>query len=119
MGGSNGIYFVRYTDVDIDTSSKEKKSLLDSLKFWGDDKKEEKKPEAVSEPAKEGTSLTEKLKFWKPAETKTVDPSKQYRVKVEENTSTGSKVSIVDKEGNLNKSNTANVIINLLYDQLK
>ncbi len=116
---SNGIYFVRYTDVDIDTSSKEKKGLLDSLKFWGDDKKEEKKPEAVSEPVKEGTSLTEKLKFWKPAETTTVDPSKQYRVKVEENTSTGSKVSIVDKEGNLNKSNTAKVIINLLYDQLK
>jgi len=39
---SNGVYFVRYTDVDIDTSSKDKKGLLDNLKFWGDDKKEEK-----------------------------------------------------------------------------
>ena len=116
---SNGIYFVRYTDVDIDTSSKEKKGLLDSLKFWGDDKKEEKKPEPVAEPKKEGSSLTDKLKFWKPAENNTVDPSKQYRVKVEENGDTGSKVTIVDKEGNINKSNTANVIINLLYDQLK
>jgi len=40
-------------------------------------------------------------------------------VKVEENTDGGSKVTIVDKEGNVNKSSTANVIINLLYEQLK
>lgn len=116
---ANGVYFVRYTDVDIDMSPKDKKGLLDNLKFWGDDKKEEKKPEPVIETKKEDSSLTEKLKFWKPAEKTTVDPSKQYRVKVEENGETGSKVTIVDKEGNVNKSSTANVIINLLYEQLK
>ncbi len=116
---ANGVYFVRYTDVDIDTSPKQKKGLLDSLKFWGDDKKEEKKPEPVPEAKKEQSSLSEKLKFWKPAENTTVDPSKQYRIKVEENGESGSKVTIVDREGNVNKSSTANVIINLLYDQLK
>ena len=116
---ANGVYFVRYTDVDIDTSPKQKKGLLDSLKFWGDDKKEEKKPESVPEAKKEQSSLSEKLKFWKPAENTTVDPSKQYRIKVEENGESGSKVTIVDREGNVNKSSTANVIINLLYDQLK
>ena len=68
---------------------------------------------------KDESSLSEKLKFWKPAEKNTVDPSKQYRVKVEENADGGSKVTIVDKEGNVNKSSTANVIINLLYEQLK
>ena len=115
---ANGVYFVRYTDVDIDTTPKNKKGLLDSLKFWGDDK-EEKKPEPVVEAKKEESSLTDKLKFWKPAEKTTVDPSKQYRVKVEENADGGSKLSIVDKEGNINKSSTANVIINLLYEQLK
>jgi outer membrane protein assembly factor BamC len=115
---ANGIYFVRYTDVDIDTSPKNKKGLLDNLKFWGDDK-EEKKPEPAVEAKKEESSLSDKLKFWKPAEKNTVDPSKQYRVKVEENGDSGSKVTIVDKEGNLNKSSTANVIINLLYEQLK
>ena len=116
---SNGVYFVRYTDVDIDTSPKDKKGLLDNLKFWGDDKKEEKKPEVSVEAKKDESSLSDKLKFWKPAEKTTVDPSKQYRVKVEENGETGSKVTIVDKEGNVNKSSTANVIINLLYEQLK
>ncbi|NBX00699.1 MAG: outer membrane protein assembly factor BamC [Methylophilaceae bacterium] len=115
---SNGVYFVRYTDVDIDTAPKKKKGLLDNLKFWGDDK-EEKKPEPVVEAKKEDSSITDKLKFWKPAEKTTVDPSKQYRVKVEENGEAGSKVTIVDKEGNINKSSTANVIINLLYEQLK
>jgi len=115
---ANGVYFVRYTDVDIDTTPKNKKGLLDTLKFWGDDK-EEKKPEPVAETKKEESMLTDKLKFWKPAEKNTVDPSKQYRVKVEENTNGSSKLSIVDKEGNLNKSSTANVIINLLYEQLK
>ena len=44
---SSGLYFVRYTDVELDTTSK-KKGVLDSLKFWGDDKdkKEEPKVEA-------------------------------------------------------------------------
>jgi outer membrane protein assembly factor BamC len=115
---SNGVYFVRYTDVDIDTAPKTKKGLLDSLKFWGDDK-EEKKPEPVVETKKGESSISDKLKFWKPAEKTTVDPSKQYRVKVEENAEGGSKVKIVDKEGNINNSSTANVIINLLYEQLK
>jgi len=116
---SNGVYFVRYTDVEIDSSAKDKKGLLDNLKFWGDDKKEDKKPEAPVETKKDESSLSDKLKFWKPAEKNTVDPSKQYRVKVEENADGGSKVTIVDKEGNVNKSSTANVIINLLYEQLK
>jgi outer membrane protein assembly factor BamC len=115
---SNGVYFVRYTDVDIDTAPKTKKGLLDSLKFWGDDK-EEKKPEPVVEAKKEESSISDKLKFWKPAEKTTVDPSKQYRVKVEENADGGSKITIVDKEGNINNSSTANVITNLLYEQLK
>lgn len=115
---SNGVYFVRYTDVDIDTAPKTKKGLLDSLKFWGDDK-EEKKPEPVVEAKKEESSISDKLKFWKPAEKTTVDPSKQYRVKVVENADGGSKITIVDKEGNINHSSTANVITNLLYEQLK
>ena len=110
---------MRYTDVDIDTAPKNKKSLLDNLKFWGNDKTDEKTPEPVAETKKDGSSLSDKLKFWKPAEKDAVDPSKQYRVKVEENTNGGSKITIVDKEGNINKSSTANVIVNLLYEQLK
>ncbi len=115
---ANGIYFVRYTDIDVDIAPQKKKGVMDSLKFWGDDKAE-KKTEAATETNKPESSLSDKLQFWKAPEKNITDPSKQYRVKVEESGEQGSKISIVDKEGNLNKSSTANRIINLLYEQLK
>lgn len=111
---ANGVYFVRYTDIDVDIAPQKKKGVMDSLKFWGDDK-----PEVVEDNNKSVTSLSDKLQFWKTPEKSVSDPSKQYRVKVEESGDQGSKISIVDKEGNLNKSSTANRIINLLYEQLR
>ena len=115
---ANGIYFVRYTDIDVDIAPQKKKGVMDSLKFWGDDKAE-KKTEVATETNKPESSLSDKLQVWKAPEQNITDPSKQYRVKVEESGEQGSKISIVDKEGNLNKSSTANRIINLLYEQLK
>ena len=115
---ANGVYFVRYTDIEVDIAPQKKKGVMDSLKFWEDDKPE-KKPEVVEDNNKSVTSLSDKLQFWKAPEKSVSDPSKQYRVKVEESGDQGSKISIVDKEGNLNKSSTANRIINLLYEQLK
>lgn len=115
---ASGIYFVRYTDADLDTTPTKKKGLVDSLKFWGDDK-EDKKPEPVKESVKQDTSLSEKLKFWKAPEKIVIDPSKQYQVKVEEMNDGGSKVLVLDKDGKINQSKTANVIINLLFEQLK
>jgi outer membrane protein assembly factor BamC len=115
---ANGVYFVRYTDIDVDIAPQKKKGVMDSLKFWGDDKAE-KKTETVDDSKKPETSLSDKLQFWKAPEKSVTDPSKQYRVKVEESGEQGSRISIVDKEGNLNKSSTANRIINLLYEQLK
>ncbi len=88
---SNGLFYVRYSDVDIDDSPKKKKGLIDSLKFWGDDDEDKDKG----------------------------NPEKQYRVKVESNTSGGSLITVTDKEGKRNRSTTANRIINLLYEQLK
>ena len=114
---SSGLYFVRYTDVELDTSNQKKKGVLDSLKFWGDDK--DKKEEPKVEVKKEESSLSEKLKFWKAPEKVEVDPSKQYRIKLEADSEKGSRVTVVDKEGSINKSSTANVILNMLYEQLK
>jgi outer membrane protein assembly factor BamC len=34
---SNGLFYVRYADVDIDDSPKKKKGLYDTLAFWKDD----------------------------------------------------------------------------------
>lgn len=109
---SNGLFFVRYSDVDIDDTPKQKKGLFETLKFWGDD-------EDKANPApKDEKSVAEKLKFWKGKDEKT-DPSKQYRIKVVENEDGTSSVTIVDTEGKRNPSTTANRIIALLYEQLK
>jgi outer membrane protein assembly factor BamC len=110
---SQGIFFVRYADVDIDDTPKKKKGLLDTLKFWGDDEEEKNNPKPKDEK-----SIAEKLKFWKGKDEKT-DPAKQYRIKVSEKEDGTSSVNVVDAEGKHNPSTTANRIISLLYDQLK
>ena len=110
---SNGLFFVRYADVDIDDGPKKKKGLIDTLAFWKDDDEIENK----SKPKDEKTIL-DKLKFWKGDDGKT-DPSKQYRIKVSETDSGATRVNVVDTEDKRNRSTTANRIIALLYDQLK
>ncbi len=110
---SNGVYFVRYADVDIDDAPKKKKGLLDTLKFWGDDEKEEK-----YEPKKEEKSMVEKLKFWGKDEEKAKAES-QYRIKVAEGASENSIVTVIDKSGGIVKTRTANRIVALIYEQLK
>ncbi|MES2637505.1 MAG: outer membrane protein assembly factor BamC, partial [Pseudomonadota bacterium] len=57
---STGTFFVRYSDVDIDTGPKKKKGLLDTLAFWKDDDEIENK----SKPKEEKT-IVDKLQFWK------------------------------------------------------
>ena len=110
---ADGIYYVRYTDIDIDDGPAKKKGLLDSLKFWGKDDVEENK----SKPKEEKT-IVDKLAFWRGDDGKT-DPSKQYRIKVVDAASGGTQVNVVDKDDKHDRSTTANRIISLLYDQLK
>ena len=110
---SKGTFFVRYSDVDIDDGPKKKKGLLDTLAFWKDDPEAENKSKL-----KEETTIVDKLKFWKGTDEKT-DPSKQYRIKVVETENGGTRVNVVDAEGNRNRSSTANRIVSLLYEQLK
>lgn len=110
---SNGLFFVRYADVDIDDGPKKKKGLLDTLAFWKDDDEVENK----SKPKEEKT-IIDKLQFWKGDDSKT-DPAKQYRIKVAEAENGGTRVNVVDSEDKRNRSTTANRIISLMYDQLK
>lgn len=110
---SNGLFYVRYADVDIDDGPKKKKGLLDTLKFWGDDEEVENK----SKPKDEKT-IVDKLQFWKGDDGKT-DPSKQYRIKLVETENGSTRVNVVDKDDKRNRSTTANRIIALLYEQLK
>jgi outer membrane protein assembly factor BamC len=125
---SQGLYYVRYTDLDTAAPPEQKKGLLDKLKFWGDDEKEaaknsapEKAPakEETAPSKKEDTGLVDKLKFWKaPEKAEKVDPSNQYLIKVE-SSDNGSTVKIVNKDGSQSRSATATRITKLLFDQLK
>lgn len=113
---SNGLFYVRYSEVGIDDAPQKKKGWLDSLKFWSDD--EDAKKESEPAPKKEEKGLTDKLKFWGDDKDKAA-AEKQYRVKVESGADSGSLVTVVDKDGQRNRSATANRIISMLYEQLK
>jgi outer membrane protein assembly factor BamC len=114
---ADGIYYVRYADLDVITGNKEK-GILDSLKFWGDDAEKEKKP-APEETKSAPTTVGEKLQFWKAPPQEKIDNTKQYRVKVEQVGEKGSRVVVVNKAGEEQRSNTADQILSLLYEQLK
>ena len=111
---SKGVYYVRYTDVDIDDSPTKKKGLFESLKFWG---KDDPEVENKSKPKDEKT-IVDKLKFWKGDDGKT-DPSKQYRIQLVDADNGTTRVNVVDADGKNNRSSTGNRIISLLYEQLK
>jgi len=112
---SNGIFFVRYADVDIDDTPKKKKGLLDTLKFWGDDDKKD----AGTVSNKDEKSMVEKLKFWGTDDKQKVNPEKQYRIKVADGDKDNAIVTVVDKEGARIATTTANRIVALMYEQLK
>jgi len=109
---ANGVFFVRYADVDIDDTPQKKKGLFESLKFWGDDKKESASP-------KEEKSMVEKLKFWGTDDKQKTNPEKQYRIKVADGNKDNATMAVVDKEGIRIKTTTANRIVALMYEQLK
>ncbi|MFZ3087540.1 MAG: outer membrane protein assembly factor BamC [Methylotenera sp.] len=112
---SNGLFFVRYADVDIDDAPKKKKGLVDSLKFWGDDDKK-----AAETPAKkEEKGVIESLKFWGSDDKQKTNPEKQYRVKVADGDTGNAEVTVVDVNGGRVRTTTANRIIALMYEQLR
>ncbi len=112
---SQGLFYVRYSDIEADMPDEEKKGLLDKLKFWGDDdKKPQPKPEA--EPKKQDKGMVDKLKFWE--SNKEEAAAMQYRIKLER-AGDGTEVTVVDKDGKRDRTSTANRILNMLYDQLK
>jgi outer membrane protein assembly factor BamC len=113
---SQGLYYVRYSDLEVDAPSGEKKGLLDKLKFWGDEE-EEKKPAPAPQPKKQDKGMVDKLKFWESDKDKTAAEA-QYRVKLAD-AGEGTEVSVVDSTGKRDKSSTAGRILNMLYEQLK
>jgi len=112
---SNGLFFVRYADVDIDDTPKKKKGLIETLKFWGDDDKKE----AQTPVEKEQKSVVDSLKFWGSDDKSKTNPEKQYRIKVADSDAGKAVVTVVDANGARVRTTTANRIIALMYEQLK
>jgi outer membrane protein assembly factor BamC len=86
---SKGLYFVRYVDPDADAKSKEATGMLSRLAFW----------RSTPDPKERNA---------------------QFRIAVTENGQAAtSDVNVLDKEGRPERSETANRILSLLYEQLK
>ena len=98
---SNGVFFVRYADIEVATGIKKQKGLLDKLKFWGDDKPSDSAETVASNKVEDKSNS-----------------AKQYRIKVSDVTD-GSQVTVENKDGTRNRSTTANKIIGLLFEELK
>jgi outer membrane protein assembly factor BamC len=108
---SEGIFYVRYADTDAEDPIKQKKGLLERLKFWSSD--DDEKSNAPAE-VKSG----DKSKFWK-GTSDGDKSSKQYHIQVLENADDTTDVYVLTPDNKRNTSTTANRIISLLYDQLK
>jgi outer membrane protein assembly factor BamC len=112
---SNGVFFVRYADVDIDDTPKKKKGLFETLKFWGDDDKKE----AEAAPKQQEKSMVDTLKFWGDDDKQKTNPERQYRIKVADGEKGNATVTVVDKDSARVRTTTANRIVALMYEQLK
>jgi len=86
---SKGLYFVRYVDPNVDANSKQPTGMLSRLAFW----------RSTPDPK---------------------DRNAQFRIAVKDGgSSASSEVNVLNKEGLPERSETANRILSLLYDQLK
>jgi len=108
---SEGIFYVRYADTDAEDPIKQKKGLLERLKFWGSDEDEKAAAPAEVKPG-------DKTRFWK-GTSDGDKSSKQYRIQVLENADDTTDVYVLTVDNKRNTSTTANRIISLLYEQLK
>lgn len=108
---NEGIYYVRYADTDAEDPIKEKKGLLERLKFWGSDEDEKSSTPSEVKPG-------DKTKFWK-GTAEGDKSSKQYHIQVLENADDTTDVYVLTADNKRNTSTTANRIVSLLYEQLK
>lgn len=114
---SRGLFYVRYSDLEVDQPEDDKKGLLDKLKFWGDDEEKPKSKQPEPAPKKNEKGVVDKLKFWEDNKEKAAVEA-QYRVRLDRG-GDATTVTVVEKDGTQDKSRTANRILNMLYEQLK
>ena len=134
----DGIFYIKYSNLEIEESenkTKKKKGLISKLAFWEDDEvlSKEEDPEGQEMYRKEiegedqdkvssadsDKTWSEKFSFWGGDEEDDVpEGEKRFRVRIVE-IDDGAKVYIDYPNESLNKTKTAQSIINILYDYLK
>jgi len=150
---SEGIFYVKYINLDILESDQVKKSedgLLDTLAFWRDDEVEKVEDNVDSDIRNKSKKARERRKgkdddekltiepgkmlnqkktgsagnnwsfdWWGSEDEKNVgDGEKRYRIRIVE-IGDGAKVFIDYPDGSINKTITANSILNIIYEHLR
>ena len=128
---SEGIFYVKYRDLELEGPNKKNKGLIDKLAFWEDDeeeaqrlKEEEERLNNSVETEKpqvvEDKSLTEEImSFWgSDDEEGLVGNEKRYRIRIKEDKD-GARVYMDYPNGKSNNSKTAKSILNIIYEHLR
>jgi outer membrane protein assembly factor BamC len=130
---SDGVFYIKYSNLEIDdTKPKKKKGIISKLAFWEDETENEEDSEGQEKYRKEiegdeteklsgnkEENWKDKLRFWgKDNENDVPQGEKRFRVRIVE-LENGSKVYIDYPDETINKTKTAQSIINILYDYLK
>ena len=129
---SEGIFYVKYKDLEIDSAKKKSKGLINKLAFWKDDddeeeqrKREEEERLNNSDESKEvkiveDKSLTEEImSFWGSDKEEGLGKNeKRYRIRIKEDQN-GVRVFMDYPNGKLNNTKTAKSILNIIYEHLR
>jgi len=125
---SSGIFYIKYSNLEIDDQKpKVKKGLLTKLAFWTDDEEidedalgqEKYRREIEGEAVEKKEDQNKDWKLWGSSDEEAVPAGeKRFRIRIVEEAS-GSKVYVDYPDETINKTRTAESIINILYDYLK
>jgi len=128
---SDGVFYVKYSNLELDDQKiKKNKGLISKLAFWQDDdvdKEEDPEGQEMYRKEMEGEEDLDSMEKndkkwfanWGNDDEKNVPAGeKRFRVRILE-VDNGSKVYIDYPNEQINKTKTANSIINILYDYLK
>lgn len=108
----DGIYFVRYVDLDTDKKKKgDDEGILSNMMFWrGSDNKDVKK-----KGADEG--MLSNMMFWR--SDKDGARAGKYRIQVHSTGTNASKITVLNDDGTAVSASAADRILKLLHEQLR
>ena len=129
---SEGIFYVKYKDIELEGAKNKSKGLIDKLAFWKDDEEEEQRKKEAEEELNnsngenevkvvEDKSLTEEIiSFWGSDDEEGLGKNeKRYRIRIKDDDEQGVRVFIDYPNGKLNNTNTSQSILKIIYEHLR